>query len=62
MRFRLVATEQRVAASGARYNHTIWMGEFDAFDTEEHEAFQMARDKLGPGCSILVEPIPTVLH
>ena len=61
MNFRLIATEQRKSASGTKYDHTIWMGEFDGLLYEE-EALAFAKDKLGPGCKICSEELPTTLH
>lgn len=62
MNFRLIATEQRVSDSGAKYDHTIWMGEFDGFLYEEEEAVEFARGRFGPHCKILREEIPLTLH
>ena len=62
MNFRLIATELRQSASGTKYDHTIWMGEFDGLLYEEEEALAFARDKLGPDCRIQSEDFPTTLH
>lgn len=62
MNFRLIATEPRIAASGTRYDHMIWIGEFDGLLYEEEEAVAFARDKLGPSCKIRAEDFPTILH
>lgn len=62
MTFRLVATEPRISPNGTPYDHTVWMGEFDSFDTEHQEAIDHAYSRVGPGYSIQLEAHPTALH
>ncbi len=62
MNYRLIATERRLSRSGLAYDHIVWMGEFNPFEAEEEEAFELARATVGQHCMIQVEPIPTNLH
>ncbi len=62
MHFRLIATERRVSSTGTKYDHTVWMGEFDGHEVEEEEAIEFARAKVGAHCRIQAEPFPVTIH
>lgn len=62
MHFRLIATERRTSSNGTKYDHTVWMGEFDGLEVDEDDAIEFARAKVGAHCRIQAEPFPVTIH